>query len=291
MRHRAAPCVVYFVPMRNLSAWIDTRDRVLVMGILNVTPDSFYNDSRFVNPSQAVERALQMQADGADIIDVGGESSRPGSDPVSTQTEIDRVLPVVAGIHSRSDVYISIDTTKADVAHEALTAGATIVNDISAFRFDREMAAVVAQHDAYAALMHMKGTPKTMQDAPEYDDVVAEVGSFLRERKRVAEAAGVRRDRLFLDPGIGFGKRLSDNLELIVRLGEIAALGSPVVIGVSRKSFLGHLLTVEADQRLEGTIAANAIAVANGADIIRVHDVREGRRTADVAFRLRRSDR
>jgi len=277
--------------MRNLSAWIDTRDRVLVMGILNVTPDSFYNDSRFVNPSQAVERALQMQADGADIIDVGGESSRPGSDPVSTQTEIDRVLPVVAGIHSRSDVYISIDTTKADVAHEALTAGATIVNDISAFRFDREMAAVVAQHDAYAALMHMKGTPKTMQDAPEYDDVVAEVGSFLRERKRVAEAAGVRRDRLFLDPGIGFGKRLSDNLELIVRLGEIAALGSPVVIGVSRKSFLGHLLTVEADQRLEGTIAANAIAVANGADIIRVHDVREGRRTADVAFRLRRSDR
>jgi len=276
--------------MDGLSDWIRARDRVLVMGILNVTPDSFYDGGRFVDTSQAVERALRMEADGADIIDVGGESSRPGADPVSPETEIERILPVIEGIRRRSRVLLSVDTTKAAVAHEALLTGASIVNDISAFRLDDEMANVVARCDAYAILMHMRGVPKTMQEAPEYADVLAEVGAFLDERKHAAEAAGIPHDHLFVDPGIGFGKRLSDNLALLAGLQEIAAMGSPVVVGVSRKSFLGRLLDVDAGDRLEGTIAANAIAIANGADIIRVHDVKEGRRTAHVAFRLRANE-
>jgi dihydropteroate synthase len=200
---------------------------------------------------------------------------------------MERVIPVIEAIHREIDVVLSVDTTKSAVAEEALAAGASVVNDISAMRFDEHMADVVAKHDAFVILMHMKGVPKTMQEAPAYEDPVAEVCTFLARRAAVAQSSGIARSRIFLDPGVGFGKRLSDNLSLIAGIRRIRKLGFPLVVGTSRKSFLKAILDLPADERLEGTIAANAVAIANGADIIRVHDVKEGRRTADVAFRLR----
>lgn len=264
------------------------RERVVVMGILNATPDSFYEGSRVHSPDEAVARALLMESQGADVIDVGGESSRPGSTPISAAAELDRVLPIVVGVRKRSDVLISIDTTKAVVAAAAIEAGATIVNDISALRFDVDMAKTIAAAGAFIVLMHMRGMPQTMQQEPAYRDVVSEVRTFLGERTAAAEAAGIASDRIILDPGIGFGKKLEHNLELLRRIDRIVEIGPPVLIGASRKSFLGEILDLPAGERLEGTIAVHAVAVAQGADWIRVHDVKEGRRTADVARRLRR---
>jgi len=273
--------------MNRLADWMRRRDRVLVMGVLNVTPDSFYDGGRRASPEAAVERALAMASDGADIIDVGGESTRPGAAPVPVAEEMERVLPVIEGIRKRSEIAISIDTTKSAVAAEALAAGASIVNDVSALRSDDAMGERVAAVGANVVLMHMKGTPASMQENPSYDDVVEEVRSFLEERVHAAIAVGIAPNRIWIDPGIGFGKRLEHNLALLRRLGRLVELGPPVVAGLSRKSFLGRILDLPADDRLEGTIAANAVAIANGADVIRVHDVAEGRRTADVAFRLR----
>lgn len=262
-------------------------DRVLVMGILNVTPDSFFSDGRTIGSDDAIKEGLSMIANGADMLDIGGESSRPGADPVSVDLELRRVLPVVAGLRSKTSLPLSIDTTKSAVAKAALRAGASIVNDISAMRADPSMAEVIAAAGAKVILMHMQGIPQTMQREPHYDDVVDEVCSFLRQCADIALAAGISRDSIILDPGIGFGKRLEHNLALLRQLPKLASCGYPVLVGLSRKSFLGQLLDLPASQRLEGTIAANAVAIHGGASIIRVHDVKEGRRTADVAVRLR----
>ncbi len=273
--------------MGRLGEWLESRERVLVMGVLNVTPDSFYDGGSYFSSDEAIKRGLAMVDEGADIIDVGGESSRPGSRPVGDDEELARVMPVIEAIRRQSDVLISIDTTKAVVARTAIAAGATIVNDISAMRFDPEMAKTVANTDAFVIIMHMKGTPETMQKDPVYTETMDEITSFLRERVEVGLAVGIPRARMIVDPGIGFGKRLEHNITIVQSLGALNRLGLPVLIGLSRKSFLGEILGLSAADRLTGTIAANAIAIANGADIIRVHDVKEGRWTADVAFRLR----
>jgi dihydropteroate synthase len=276
--------------MVRLSEWIASRDRVLVMGVLNLTPDSFYAESRHADPAAALVHARAMAAEGADIIDIGGESSRPGAQPIGAQEEIDRVVPVITALHEESDVLLSVDTTKAAVAAEALRAGASIVNDISALRFDPDMPRTIADRGAFVVLMHMQGTPSTMQNAPQYEDVVGEVSAFLKDRIAGARAAGIAGERILIDPGIGFGKRLEDNLALLRHLRALEDFGAPILVGLSRKSFLGALLDLPAAERLEGTIAANAVAVVNGADILRVHDVKQGVRTARVARALRNND-
>ena len=273
--------------MKRLNEWVKNRERVLVMGTLNLTPDSFYDGGRYSTEAAAIERALRMVEEGADIIDIGGESSRPGARPVSAAEELERVIPVIEGIHRRTDILLSVDTTRAAVATEAIEAGASIVNDISALRFDPKMAGVVAKSNAFVVLMHMKGMPETMQNGPSYNNPAEEIKAFLAERIEVAISAGIPADKIIIDPGIGFGKRLSDNLAIIRGLPRFSALGAPILVGLSRKSFLGDILNLPAEERLEGTIAANAIAILNGADIIRVHDVKEGRRTADVVRALR----
>ncbi len=280
--------MVYFVLVIRLDRWVRERDRVLLMGVINVTPDSFFPASRALSPRLAVERAQRMVEDGADILDIGGESTRPGAAPVSADEEIERVLPVIERVHSECDVVLSVDTTKADVAREALARGVSIVNDTSALQADPDMAPLVAERSAYVVLMHMQGTPRTMQQAPHYDDVTTEVLEALQVRVQAAGRFGIPRERIFIDPGIGFGKRLEHNLALLRNTDRFAATGLPVVVGVSRKSFLGDLLGLPASERLEGTLAAQAVAVALGADILRVHDVKEGRRAADTARRLRR---
>lgn len=276
--------------MLDFERWFERRDRILVVGIVNATSDSFFEGSRFPSVSAAVEEALRMEEEGADAIDVGGESSRPGSVPVPADVEAARVVPIVEGIRKRSDILLSVDTTKAAVAEEALAAGATIVNDISALRSDPAMAGVVAARGAHIILMHMQGTPTTMQVKPEYESVVDEVRAFLAARIEAAQAAGIAGNRVIVDPGIGFGKRLVHNLELLRSIDRFADLGPPVMVGASRKSFLGEILGLPVEERLEGTLAVHAVAVARGADLVRVHDVKEGRRAADVARRLRPYD-
>ena len=273
--------------MIELKEWEGRRDRVLVMGIVNVTPDSFYDGGHFSHPDDAIERGLCMADEGADIVDVGGESTRPGARPISVQEEMDRVLPVVEGIRRRSPVHLSIDTTKADVAREAVSLGAGIINDVSALRSDKRMAAVAARAGAFVALMHMQGSPETMQREPTYTDVVEEIRSFLAEGIRTAVDAGIAKERIFVDPGFGFGKTLDHNLTVLRDLARLVDLGRPVLVGLSRKTFLGAILDVPPDERIEATIAANTAAILNGASIIRVHDAKEGRRTADVAACLR----
>ncbi len=273
--------------MDRLIRWRKRRDRVLVMGVLNITPDSFYAGGRYTRPGDAIKHGLRMAQEGADIIDIGGESSRPGSRFISSTEELERVLPIIEGVHRKSDVLLSVDTTKAAVAEEAITCGASIVNDISALRFDPKMAKVIGESERFVILMHMLGTPETMQINPTYTDPVNEIKAFLGERIEAAVNFGIDNERIIIDPGIGFGKRLQHNLALLKELSRFATLRAPILVGLSRKSFLGKLLDLPSEERLEGTIAANAIAIANGADIIRVHDVKEGRRTADVAHRLR----
>ena len=244
------------------------------MGVVNVTPDSFSDGGEFLDPAAAIAHGRQLAEDGAAILDIGGESTRPGAQPVDADEELRRVLPVIEELVG-TDAEISIDTTKAEVASRALAAGASIVNDVSAFRFAPELAEVVAEAGVDCCLMHMLGEPRTMQDDPRYDDVVADVKAFLEERMRFATDAGVSEDRIWLDPGIGFGKTLAHNLELLRRLDEIVALGRPVVVGTSRKSFLGKLTGKPEKERLPGTIATNVMALERGARIFRVHDVAE----------------
>jgi len=266
---------------------VQQEQRVLVMGILNITLDSFYNGGRSFDANVAIEMGLSMIEDGADILDIGGESSRPGAEPITPQQELIRVLPVVEGLRAKTTIPISVDTTKASVARAALQAGADIINDISALCFDPGMTKTISKAGAKVVLMHMLGTPRTMQHEPIYNDVVKEVRDFLVERAQFAQAAGIPADNVILDPGIGFGKLLEHNLALLQQLPKLASCGYSVLVGLSRKSFLGQLLDLPATERLEGTIAANTIAILGGASIIRVHDVKEGRRTADVAVRLR----
>jgi len=249
------------------------------MGVLNVTPDSFSDGGKFLDVDRAVAHARDMAKAGADIIDVGGESTRPGATSVSTDEELGRVLPVIECLR---DLVISVDTTKAAVAEKALVAGARIVNDVSALRFDPRMAETVCTAGAGLVLMHMQGTPQTMQQQPRYDDVVAEVISFLAGRIAFAEAQGLKKTQIAVDPGIGFGKTVADNLRLLAHLEEFSSLGCPVLVGTSRKSFIGKVLVPvgagparEANGRLWGTAATVAWAVAHGARILRVHDVAE----------------
>ncbi len=244
-----------------------------VMGILNVTPDSFYDGGRYVDPQAAVARAHQMLAEGADIIDIGGQSSRPGSDPVSEAEEVRRVVPIVEAVAQSVSAIISVDTYRAGVARAALDAGAHLINDISALRFDPALVGVVAERRVPLILMHIQGMPRTMQLNPTYEAVIDEVFAFLQERLRVAQAGGIPAEHLLIDPGIGFGKGAQHNLELLCKLHHFHALGRPLVIGTSRKSFIGRILGTEVDERLEGTAATVAAAIVQGVDIIRVHDV------------------
>ena len=252
----------------------------VLMGVVNVTPDSFSDAGRHLDHDAAVEHGRRLVADGATIVDVGGESTRPGADPVSVEEEIERTIPVVERLAAGRDtgpagVRVSIDTTKADVAAAALSAGARIVNDISALRFAPEIARLVAGAGATCVLMHMRGDPQTMQDDPRYDDVVSEVKRHLEERLAFAVGEGVLEEHVWLDPGIGFGKTVDHNLELLSRLDELVAIGRPLVIGTSRKSLLGRLTGRRADSRIPGTIATNVLALAAGAQVFRVHDVAE----------------
>ncbi len=261
--------------------------RTLIMGVVNVTPDSFSGDGLLTGPDwlqKVVQVGRQMVADGADLLDVGGESSRPGADPVPVEEELRRVVPAVRALREAVDVPISVDTTKAEVARQALRAGADVVNDISALRSDPDMVRVVAESGCGVVLMHMKGTPKDMQNDPQYRDVVAEVREFLAERVRWAEAHGIPRQRVLVDPGFGFGKRPEHNLELVRHLGVFRELGCPVLLGPSRKSTVGVILGgLPPAERVEGTAAVVALAVAAGVDVVRVHDVRAMARVVRVA--------
>ena len=256
-----------------------------VMGVVNVTPDSFSDGGEFLDPDAAIAHGIQLAADGAAILDIGGESTRPGAEPVPEAEELRRTIPVVQGLAAENSAWeISIDTTKAAVAQAALEVGAAIVNDVSAFRHDPEMAGLVAERRATCCLMHMLGEPRTMQADPRYDDVVSDVRSFLEERLAFAVAEGVAEENVWLDPGIGFGKTVEHNLELLRRLDEIAAIGRPVVIGTSRKSFLGRITGGRGEGgRLPGTIATNVLALERGARIFRVHDVTQVRDALTVA--------
>ena len=255
--------------------------RTKIMGILNVTPDSFSDGGKFSNLESALKHAKQMIGDGADIIDIGGESTRPGAETVSAEEEMKRVLPVIEKLADEK-ITISIDTTKAKVAGAALEAGAVMVNDISGLRFDPKMAEVVAIAKADLCLMHIKGNPRNMQDSPQYSDLIGEVISYLSEGIAIAKKAGILQEKIIVDPGIGFGKTTKHNLEIIKKLPELAVLGCRVLVGPSRKSVIGQVLDLPLDERLEGTAALASASIMNGASIIRVHDVKEMKRVAKM---------
>ncbi len=261
-------------------------ERTLVMGIVNVSPDSFYDGGRHFSVDEAVDHGLRLAGEGADLLDIGGESTRPGADPVSAEEEKKRVLPVIEALASRCDVPLSVDTYKAQVARAALDAGAAMINDISGLRFDPSMAEVAAASGAALVVMHMQGQPRTMQENPRYGNVTAEVIESLNGSLELAASAGVRPEQVLVDPGIGFGKALEHNLRLLRHLAELRVLGRPVLVGPSRKSFIGALCGAPAEQRLEGTIAAVTLAVAGGAQVVRVHDVEPVRRAVLVADAL-----
>ena len=250
--------------------------RILIMGILNVTPDSFYDGDRYFDRSRAIDRAYQIESEGADIIDIGGESSRPGSEPIPTNAEIDRVCPIIEEIAPRIKIPISIDTYKSEVAEAAIKAGASIINDISSLSFDSRMSVIASRYNTYLILMHMKGRPKTMQEDPHYDNLLEEIGAFLRDAANRAIAEGIGEDKIIIDPGIGFGKTLIDNYRIINNIDYFKGIGFPVLIGLSMKSLIGKLYGENYD-RLPATLALNAVSIMNGADIIRVHDVEEHR--------------
>ncbi len=262
-------------------------ERMLIMGILNVTPDSFSDGGKFLEKQKAVERVLQMVEEGADMMDIGGESSRPGADPITIQEEMERVIPVIEAVKQTSDITVSIDTCKSSVAEKALQCGAEIVNDISALRFDGNMVDLVRERKAGVILMHMQGTPKCMQKNPQYDDVIQDIYDFLNERATYANERGISKDSIIVDPGIGFGKRLEDNYEILDRIGEFSSLGFPVLVGASRKSFIGKTLDMPVNERIEGSLAACAVALEGGADILRTHDISETKRFVDMFESIR----
>ena len=260
--------------------------RTLIMGILNVTPDSFSDGACYLGVAAAIDHAKEMAKDGADVIDVGGESSRPGASPASAEEELARVLPVVEGLVDEISVPVSIDTCKSEVARRALETGAHIVNDITALQGDAEMAKVVAEMGAGVILMHMRGTPRTMQQSPVYDDVVSDISSWLQRRIEYAETEDIPPDHIAIDPGIGFGKTVDHNLEILRRLDEFRHLNKPILIGTSRKSFIGKILDLPVNSRIEGTAATITWAIAHGADMVRVHDVKTMHRVARMTDAL-----
>ena len=267
--------------------FLSVEQHVLVMGILNITPDSFSDGGKYLDPSLAVDRGLQLVEDGADILDIGAESTRPGAEEVEVSEEIRRIKPVLQELGRRISIPISIDTTKAAVAQVACELGAVIVNDISAFRKDPGMVKTVARAKASVVIMHMKGTPQTMQSLCQYEDVVEEVHEFLRERIQVARDAGIAEDQIVVDPGIGFGKNTHQNLMLLNKLAVLKELRKPILVGVSQKSFIGHVLDKAVGDRMMGTAAAVTMAVLQGASMIRVHDVGPMREVITMAKALR----
>lgn len=272
---------------RNFS--LDLDKKTCIMGVINVTPDSFSDGGLHFDMEKAVKHAFKLIEDGADILDIGGESTRPGSEPVPLEEELRRTIPVIEAISRNSNVPISIDTYKAEVAKAALEAGASMVNDISAFRLDPDMPKVVAEYGVPVVLMHIKGRPRDMQKAPVYEALIPEIMEYLRTGIRLAAKFGIPEDRIIIDPGIGFGKTFEHNLEIINNLKEFTMMGKPVAIGVSRKAFIGKILgDLPATERLEGTAAAVAISIMNGANIVRVHDVKEMSRVAKVADAIKR---
>lgn len=252
---------------------LDFSQRAYIMGVLNLTPDSFFDGRRFLEPEAAVQHAFRMEAEGADIIDLGGESTRPGAQAVPLKEEFRRVLPVLERLSGKLKVPISIDTYKSEVAERCIQCGAEMVNDISGLYFDPRMKEIVARHQVPVIVMHMKGTPRDMQKDPQYRDLIGEILSFFRESISRADAAGVPADKIIIDPGIGFGKSFAHNLDILKGLESFKVLGKPIMVGVSRKSFLGKILDLPVDERLEGSIAAALYAVLRGANIVRVHDV------------------
>lgn len=276
--------------LRTSRRTINIGERTLIMGILNVTPDSFSDGGRFLAPEMAMEAGMRMIEEGADMIDIGGESTRPGSDPVSLEDELRRVIPVVRGLAKRSDIPLSVDTMKAGVACEALAEGVEIVNDISSLEHDGGMAKVVADAGAAVILMHMRGTPKTMQTGDlTYGSLRAEVITYLQARIESAREAGIEPERILVDPGLGFGKTAMDNVRLIKHLGELNVLGRPIVTGASRKSFIGYVTGGTPQERLEGTAAAVTAAILNGSRVIRVHDVAAMKKVAAMADALNKA--
>lgn len=266
----------------------DLSARTHVMGVLNVTPDSFSDGGKFLKAEDAIAHGKKMELDGADFIDVGGASTRPGADEVSVEEELKRVIPVIEALAREVNIPVSVDTYRSEVADEALKAGALIVNDISAFAFDAAMAETIAKHNASAVAMHIKGTPKDMQKDPKYDDLMAEIISYFENVAWKANVAGIK--QVIIDPGIGFGKTVEHNLLILKNLNDLKRLDTPIMIGVSRKSMIGRILnTDDVNDRHEGTITLNTIGVLNGAHMIRVHDVTEGVRTAKIIDAYRKA--
>jgi dihydropteroate synthase len=268
----------------------DLDKQTIIMGILNVTPDSFSDGGKNFSVDDAIDHAISMVKDGADIIDIGGESTRPGAANVSLEEEADRVMPVIEQLVNTVDVPLSIDTYKTKIAQRALDAGANMINDITALQGDKLMASAIAEYEVPVCLMHMKGNPRNMQIDPKYDDVVEEIKLFLKERAEYAIFCDIKKENIIVDPGLGFGKRtgrgIEDNCEILGRLAEFKDLGYPILIGPSRKTFIGNICggdsPLPVSERLEGSLAATCLAIANGADIVRVHDVKETRKCVDI---------
>lgn len=263
--------------------YLDLSEKTYIMGIINVTPDSFSDGGKYKSVDEAVESALRMVDEGADIIDIGGESTRPGAEPVPLEEELNRVIPVIKKLREQTDAVISIDTYKSEVAEEALKYGADIVNDISGFHFDKRMPEIVLKYNAGVILMHIKGTPRDMQKNPAYENLVEEIIDYFAYSIDIAKETGIDNGSIMIDPGIGFGKKWQDNYLIIRYLKEFKSLGYPILIGPSRKSFIGYLLDLPVEERLEGTISAVVCSILNGADIVRVHDVKEVARAVAVA--------
>tara|TARA_X000000368_G_scaffold209538_1_gene165483 strand:- start:173 stop:1024 length:852 start_codon:yes stop_codon:yes gene_type:complete len=273
--------------IKQFNDWLSSDDKQsLIMGILNVTPDSFSDGGKYFKKNTAIDHALEMVKNGADIIDIGGESTRPFSEPVSLDEEISRVIPVIEGIREKSDVCISIDTTKSIVASESLHVGASIVNDVSAMEVDPLMADVAIKFDCPLIIMHMKGTPMNMQNNPKYESLISDIKDYLIERIDFAISKGVNSKKIIIDPGIGFGKTLENNFEIINNLNHFVKLNFPVLMGASRKSFIGISLNLPENDRLEGSLAANVIGLQQGAKIFRVHDVAETNKALFIANKI-----
>ena len=273
--------------IKNFNDWLlSKKKQSLIMGILNVTPDSFSDGGKYLEKNTAINHALEMIDQGADIIDIGGESTRPFSDPVSLKEEISRVVPVIEGIRKESDVCISIDTTKSQVATAALNSGASVINDVSAMEVDPLMVDVALKFDCPLIIMHMKGTPKNMQDDPQYESLISDIKDYLLDRIDFIISKGINPKKIVIDPGIGFGKTVENNFEIINNLKHFTSMDFPVLLGASRKSFIGISLNLPEEDRLEGSLAANIIGFQNGAKIFRVHDVAETNKALIIANKI-----
>ena len=271
---------------QEFQSWLKHQSHTLIMGILNMTPDSFSDGEQFKSHDKAIDHALKMVEEGANIIDIGGESTRPGAEAVQLEEELSRTIPIIEAVRLKSDCLISIDTYKSKVATAALAAGADMVNDISGLTFDHNMASLVAKRNVPVIIMHIKGKPGDMQKNPNYDNLIKEIKAFFEVQIAIAKRARIDSGNIILDPGIGFGKRLEDNFEIIRELGQISTMGYPVLLGPSRKSFIGFTLDLPIEKRIEGTLASITAGVINGARIVRVHDIRATRRTLTITEKI-----